>query len=566
MAPASPTYDRIEAGPPASSKTAGKTSNSTRFRWKRTALATVVLLGFLWLFVPKENRPEIYVPGWGAKDALDNESISAQEIKPTTQPIPTEESKPNKIADINDKPTTYPTNEPPALSFATDPDRSKTIYCTTPHSGSRLVQYALMLEAGSTGSRIHIYKFNNCGPSPAYEYEVFRQVWPSLSAFSGRPTDAATSLDELLDSALEVVPEALRACTPVQVKATAGLRLLPGGQSTDILAAVEARLRARYPFAVPETGAVTILDGKDEGVYEWIAANYLLGTVGANPPRDASTYAVLDLGGASTQIVFEPTFAKADESLVDGEHKYDLEFAGRTRVLYQHSYLGYGLMHARQHVHRLVLTMAAKRAPLPVTEAIRNPCLARGTRKLVTVLADDGDWKSRNEVTMDGGEVGAFDACARVMQNILAKDALCMVKPCAFNGVYQPSLLDAFPAASGRVLLLSYFYDRVAPLVPAAAAGNAMTVDGIADLARAVCSGHSVWTERWGNQRGVMEELEGRPEYCLDLTFMHSLLRLGYEFEGTRDVVFGKMVHGTELGWSFGAALALLDGELRCRI
>ena len=30
------------------------------------------------------------------------------------------------------------------------------------------------------------------------------------------------------------------------------------------------------------------------------------------------------------------------------------------------------------------------------------------------------------------------------------------MKPCAFDGVYQPSLLDTFPR--GDVLLLSYFY------------------------------------------------------------------------------------------------------------
>jgi len=38
------------------------------------------------------------------------------------------------------------------------------------------------------------------------------------------------------------------------------------------------------------------------------------------------------------------------------------------------------------------------------------------------------------------------------------------MKPCSFNGVYQPSLLDSFPYR--RVLPLSYFYDRLSPLVP----------------------------------------------------------------------------------------------------
>lgn len=39
-----------------------------------------------------------------------------------------------------------------------------------------------------------------------------------------------------------------------------------------------------------------------------------------------------------------------------------------------------------------------------------------------------------------------------------------------------------------------------------------------------------------------MDELEGRPEYCLDLSFMYALLRLGYEFGEDRDIRIGKQV------------------------
>lgn len=63
-----------------------------------------------------------------------------------------------------------------------------------------------------------------------------------------------------------------------------------------------------------------------------------------------------------------------------------------------------------------------------------------------------------------------------------------------------------------------------------------------------------------------MEELAGRPEWCLDLTFMHGLLRLGYEFGDSREVNIGKQIEGTELGWCLGATIAMVGGELKCRI
>jgi len=63
-----------------------------------------------------------------------------------------------------------------------------------------------------------------------------------------------------------------------------------------------------------------------------------------------------------------------------------------------------------------------------------------------------------------------------------------------------------------------------------------------------------------------MNELKGRPEWCLDLTFMYTLLRMGYEFEDEREVMIGKKIDGTELGWCLGATIAMVGGELTCRI
>lgn len=247
-----------------------------------------------------------------------------------------------------------------------------------------------MIDAGSQGSRIHVYKFNNCAPSSALEYEVFEQTRPGLSAYAGDATAAAESLDTLMDVAMKTVPESLRKCTPVAVKATAGLRLLGSETSAAILAAVHSRLKSKYPFPISGgQDGVAIMDGKDEGVYAWITVNYLLGAIGANPSSPNSpTYAVLDLGGASTQIVFEPTFkpkkgaTKESEGMHDGDHKYELKFGGKKHILYQHSYLGYGLMKARQNVHNLVAFMGSLEVLL-----VRLALLRRMKRSCIPILA-----------------------------------------------------------------------------------------------------------------------------------------------------------------------------------
>lgn len=139
--------------------------------------------------------------------------------------------------------------------------------------------------------------------------------------------------------------------------------------------------------------------------------------------------------------------------------------------------------------------------------------------------------------------------------------SICEVKPCSFDGVYQPSLLDTFPR--GQFLALSYFTDRIQPLLKRS--GQSITIADVTSLAKSVCAGPGAWEERWGNDPDAMAELNDRPEYCLDLTFMNALLGLGYELAPQRELLVEKKLKGVELGWALGAGLALVEkAELKC--
>ncbi|EMD31372.1 hypothetical protein CERSUDRAFT_162998 [Gelatoporia subvermispora B] len=550
-------YERLEGG-----MGPGRVG-SRRFGWKKFAIGAAVIIGLVWVFGPRREDliPEKYMPSIIRPNP--SEDTAEPPLNPTEQ-ITRPPARPTDDDDDDIIPPHLPSVRP--TDPASDPDPSKTVYCTSPYKPSQpLVQYALMIDAGSTGSRVHIYKFHNCGPSPTYEYEVFKMTKPGLSSYKYSPLEAAESLDVLLDEAVLVVPAELRACTPVAVKATAGLRLLGVEESAEILEAVRRRLQDRYPFSLQGVDDVVIMDGKDEGVYAWITANYLLNTIRGDSPPGAETHAVLDLGGASTQIVFEPKFdsLKPDSTLEEGEHKYELTFGGKTHVLYQHSYLGYGLMQARLGVHRLIEFMGNMRgSPTDPATKIGNPCLAKGTTRLVEI--DDERHSEKWNVTMVGEDIGSFEACNRVVEIVMAKDAICEVKPCSFNGVYQPSLMETFP--SGDILLLSYFYDRLQPFLTTMDPPPPIHVSTFETLAKQVCEGKPSWEKYWGNNADLMEELEDRPEWCLDLTFMHALLRLGYELAGDRQIEIGKQIEGTELGWCLGATLAMVGADLKCRV
>ncbi|EER24860.1 Guanosine-diphosphatase [Coccidioides posadasii str. Silveira] len=457
----------------------------------------------------------------------------------------------------------------PSTSIGSHTTTSK---CTKPHHPSKsLIQYALMIDAGSTGSRIHVYRFNNCGPTPELEHEEFkmtekRKGGAGLSSYGEDAEGAAKSLDPLMQVALDTVPEEYRSCSPVAVKATAGLRMLGPELSQKILEAVRHRLETVYPFPVvsKEQGGVEIMDGKDEGVYAWITTNYLLGNIGS--PEQNPTAAIFDLGGGSTQIVFEPIF-KVPDQMEDGDHKYELTFGGRKFTLYQHSHLGYGLMAARNAVHKAIVeTMHTSNGEDRswLSDPIINPCVGPGMEAAVNVtLAEDHPLGAKLQVKMVGPKEGSSAAaqCRSIADKILRKDAECALKPCSFNGIHQPSLAKTF--AREDVYIFSYFYDRTAPLgMP-----DSFTLRDLQHLTSTVCSGEG----SWGVFSGIadaLEELKGRPEYCLDLNFMLSLLHHGYEMPLDREVKTAKKIDGNELGWCLGASLPLLskDSGWQCRV
>ncbi|XP_072490743.1 ectonucleoside triphosphate diphosphohydrolase 6 isoform X3 [Notamacropus eugenii] len=209
-------------------------------------------------------------------------------------------------------------------------------------TADRPVFYGIMFDAGSTGTRIHVFQFTQTAKeTPILTHETFKALKPGLSAYADDVDKSTQGIQELLDVAKEEIPFDMWKVTPLVLKATAGLRLLPGEKAQKLLQKVREVFQAS-PFLVGDD-CVSIMNGTDEGVSAWITVNFLTGNL--NTPGKNSV-GMLDLGGGSTQITFLP---KIEVTLQTSPAEYITSFQmfNSTYKLYSYSYLGLGLMSAR---------------------------------------------------------------------------------------------------------------------------------------------------------------------------------------------------------------------------
>ena len=140
--------------------------------------------------------------------------------------------------------------------------------------------YVLVLDAGSTGTRIHVYKFQatldgSNGDTFVLKNEIFLERKPGLSSFADQEFKAAEQIDDLLQTAEKEVSRFKHRSTPLVLRATAGLRLLNESKQKRLLDTV-AKTFGKYGFYRPKSD-IAIMDEIEEGIDAWLTLVYLKG-------------------------------------------------------------------------------------------------------------------------------------------------------------------------------------------------------------------------------------------------------------------------------------------------
>ncbi|GAA5976654.1 hypothetical protein JCM10908_005583 [Rhodotorula pacifica] len=332
-------------------------------------------------------------------------------------------------------------------------------------------KFGVVIDAGSSGSRIQVYSWLDpelakkerkaAGKSVDVLSKVEKGVevgdgWhlkvePGISTLGGDPDAVEEYLRPLIEFAASVIPQDQLASTPIYLLATAGMRLLPPHQQKSVLSAACSYIRT-FPFRLPDCDEqIRIISGEEEGLYGWIAVNYLMDgfdkhehAAGGERRKHSSTYGFLDMGGASTQIAFEPSQVEQVKH-ADNLHQVHMRLLSGKDVkhpVFVTTWLGFGTNQARnryidQEVERHVRT--SDHATLPGSAdglgterpvvLVDDPCLPKG---LMLAEARHAGY------TLHG--TGDFVQCLRRQAPLLNKEAECTDEPCLFNGVHVPTI------------------------------------------------------------------------------------------------------------------------------
>jgi len=298
-------------------------------------------------------------------------------------------------------------------------------------TSTRELHYAIVLDAGSSGTRAYLYSWpEHSGDkhellkiSPLLQdgEPMVKKASPGLSSMGETPDNAFEYLRPLLTFASNNIPQNKHKETPLYILATAGMRLLEKGKQEAVLSNLRKGIKENFSFYFPE-GHLEIISGKQEGIYQWLSINYVLGkfqhadhlgkdeelvAVEPSSNRDSDslvfrprTVGALDMGGASMQIALEITtnlqlegMSEKDKSQVAeinlGCQEHDTEHTYRIFVT---TFLGFGANEAmaRHHRHIFLATML-REGSVPGKDPehrLKDPCRPLGIKDNISLALD----------------------------------------------------------------------------------------------------------------------------------------------------------------------------------
>lgn len=310
--------------------------------------------------------------------------------------------------------------------------------------------YGIVIDSGSSGSRIQIYKWANpksqskssdpevlqSPPKISLHKDWTKKITPGISTYktSGQIKQIwPKHYAELMKFAEGIIPSEKHSETPIFVLSTAGMRLLSKKTRKNILAETCSSIRKNTKFYLPDCeNFVQTIDGSTEGIYGWLGLNYLMGQFDNYDPKLEihESIGFMDMGGASTQIAFVPSKDQIEKHNNDLSRVILRNINGQTQTwnVFVETWLGFGANEARRRFIEQMINLSLVNEKL--NNNINDPCLPKGAT--LDYNLNGKSYKIRG--------VGNYEMCIKSIYPLLMKSIPCEDEPCLFNGIHGPKM------------------------------------------------------------------------------------------------------------------------------
>ncbi len=372
-------------------------------------------------------------------------------------------------------------------------------------------QYILMVDAGSTGSRLYVYKTDPAAARknhiPAITLIDKLKVKPGLSEWASQPKEGAVKLNQLLDFAKKIVPADQQKQTPIYVMATAGMRLKSKAARDRTMRDVAHMIKADGSFDFKEA---MVISGQYEGLYAWLALNFLTDRFAPNSDRNG----LLEMGGASTQIAFD----LSEKHKASKAHQLKRQIEKETYRLYARSYLYMGI----DQTERLFGHPSCYPA----------------------------------NFQMDNGQVGDGN-CEQCINHLLEGfNSLCENLECREDG--GPHCIfkeDAPPISSSQqfTAVSAYYY-----LFRTLGQKESIRLSALKNNAMMLCgTDYEILVEDYPKSKNYVHQ------YCLASSYYYTLFKKAFDFPiDQTNISIADEINGTDLNWTLGAVIDMLLGNV----
>lgn len=429
------------------------------------------------------------------------------------------------------------------------------------HGKSSKFHYGIVLDCGSSGTRVFIYYWPDHNGNPEHLLNIQQmidqdgqpvrmKVRPGISTYEDKPQNASNYIYPLLRHAANHIPKSKHSETPLHILATAGMRLLSKKKQDAIIKNLINGIPLHFDFLFSST-QIEVITGKQEGIYAWITINYVLGRFNHSDGHvhgnssfaqlRKQTVGSLDMGGASTQITFEvPKSEKLPAHLTTEVNLgCDSHMTIHNYKLYVATFLGYGASTARSRYLDTILTKR-NNSVHSHSRVYLDPCLPTDIR--IKGTHEGMKYRLRG--------MGNFESCRDKLLPLLNKSEPCRSPPCSLNGVHQPQILFNTTEFYG----FSEFWYSVNDVLRLKGVYNAQTFD---KASKEFCK--TTWPVLYKRFQSRLYPFADEHRFmyqCFKSAWMTSVLHEGFKFPRSFKRLHPTfMIAGKEIQWTLGAIL-----------